>query len=827
MLNSTVKSDTQVRTLVRGVSRWGTLCGVLAMVMLSAGCPPVTRCTEDADCADDGMFCNGDEVCVNGVCGHSGDPCPDNETCNEEANRCENCDADADCDDGDVCTTDACTDGRCAFTAIADCCVDAADCADDGNDCTTATCVANVCGTENVADGTACNDGDACTEDDACTGGACGGTDVACDDGDVCTSDSCDAATGCVFTAIPGCCEVDGDCAAGEVCVEMQCVEGIPCDDANPCDDSNVCTTDACVDGICAFTPVAGCCNTDADCAAGQVCNTGTNMCQAAGSSFDLTTEDDALTGTAGDDIFNASVGTLNPGDIVVGNGGNDTMNAVVAGNTSSGATLIDIDHVNFMTLNAVTFNANNTAAIGAFNISGSGAMTITNMEAGASLSMASGYARRLTVGLNADTTSDSIDLALNGTATGAIFQSNQGGSGLETLNIDVTGDNFLSPSNGNFFGDAADVIITGGSSLTLLAATPAKMAAHDIDASGLAGDMIVSAAAATFDFSVGGAHELLGVDKVMVTDTAGGGNGSYTVNNDNGALEIEVASLEAGQTLGTLAVTYGGAVNTVGQVTLTLGGAGSGTGAVTGTNVGVLTVASGGTTANAVANVNIGVNGFNPGVTQKRIVATGDMDLNLGTATADVIDGSAMTGKLTVTGSADINQIIGGAGDDTLTGGAGADVISGGAGNDTLIGGDGIDQLTGGAGSDTFAFNTVVSAANANNITDFVAGADGDKLRFDAATFTDYAAGATVTFATAAAAVQTAAVDNIIIRDTAANIGTYTAAAGAQATIAIATDTGNIIYDANGDFTAGSVVIGNITAAQVANLVAANVVIQ
>jgi hypothetical protein len=65
-----------------------------------------------------------------------------------------------------------------------------------------------------------------------------------------------------------------------------------------------------------------------------------------------------------------------------------------------------------------------------------------------------------------------------------------------------------------------------------------------------------------------------------------------------------------------------------------------------------------------------------------------------------------------------------------------------------------------------------------------------------------------------------------VIIRDTAANILLATPTAGTEAVIAIATDSGAIYYDANGNFTAGPVIIGTMTAAQVAGLVAANIVI-
>ena len=49
------------------------------------------RCTTDEDCDDDGAFCNGDEICDEDTesCMSTGNPCAENETCNEAAGVCE------------------------------------------------------------------------------------------------------------------------------------------------------------------------------------------------------------------------------------------------------------------------------------------------------------------------------------------------------------------------------------------------------------------------------------------------------------------------------------------------------------------------------------------------------------------------------------------------------------------------------------------------------------------------------------------------------------------------------------------------------------------
>ncbi|UCE58164.1 MAG: DNRLRE domain-containing protein [Phycisphaerales bacterium] len=124
-----------------------------------------TPCTGDGDCID-GDLCNGSETCnlVTGFC-EAGTPVDCGaQYCDPSDGSCVDCLVDANCDDSDVCTNDAC----------------------DG---------ANTCQyTTNTAD---CDDGDACTENDVCAAGVCAGTAVDCNDGVLCTTDSCDTGLGC------------------------------------------------------------------------------------------------------------------------------------------------------------------------------------------------------------------------------------------------------------------------------------------------------------------------------------------------------------------------------------------------------------------------------------------------------------------------------------------------------------------------------------------------------------------------------------------------------------------------------------------------------
>jgi hypothetical protein len=44
--------------------------------------------TNSASC-DDGLYCNGSDICAAGSCTHAGDPCSAGETCNETTDSCE------------------------------------------------------------------------------------------------------------------------------------------------------------------------------------------------------------------------------------------------------------------------------------------------------------------------------------------------------------------------------------------------------------------------------------------------------------------------------------------------------------------------------------------------------------------------------------------------------------------------------------------------------------------------------------------------------------------------------------------------------------------
>ena len=167
-----------------------------------------------ADDCQNGLYCDGEEVCPYGFCqpGPVRD-CSDSldctlDTCDEETDTCEHDVDDASCDDVNPCTTDTCE-------VSTDTCINAPiDCADTTN-CTLDTCDTST--------------GD-CVHTIA---------DEACDDADACTIDTCDVSSDtCANTLIDG----DGDLHPPESC------GGDDCDDTD--DTIYTGATEICDDGI-------------------------------------------------------------------------------------------------------------------------------------------------------------------------------------------------------------------------------------------------------------------------------------------------------------------------------------------------------------------------------------------------------------------------------------------------------------------------------------------------------------------------------------------------------------------------------------------------
>jgi hypothetical protein len=156
------------------------------------------------------------------------------------------CGVDVECDDGNPCTTDICTNGACQYAVL--------------------------------PDGTPCPDGDTCNGDEFCESGVCmPGDGESCDDGVDCTDDVCDPELGCVYIPDDTRCDDGAFCNGQETCDAVNgCQLGVnPCDqpelpvcdevddrcveclDDTDCDDGSFCTgAEICLDNACVVGPV-------------------------------------------------------------------------------------------------------------------------------------------------------------------------------------------------------------------------------------------------------------------------------------------------------------------------------------------------------------------------------------------------------------------------------------------------------------------------------------------------------------------------------------------------------------------------------------------
>ena len=154
---------------------------------------------EDANCGDNGLFCDGAEVCdALADCTHTGDPCSDgvactDDSCNEEEDVCVHVANHTLCDDGLFCTGEEVCDVLAGCLAGDDPCAGRA--CDEASD----SCVDGACaGDEECDDGIFCNGAEQCV-DQYCMPGIppCGDACERCDE----SSDTC---TWCLF-------DLDGD----------------------------------------------------------------------------------------------------------------------------------------------------------------------------------------------------------------------------------------------------------------------------------------------------------------------------------------------------------------------------------------------------------------------------------------------------------------------------------------------------------------------------------------------------------------------------------------------------------------------------------------
>ncbi len=216
----------------------------------------------NANCPDDGIFCNGTESCSATLdCVSSGDPCG-GLACDEGTASCVTCLIDADCDDGLFCNgVETCSAGTCLSGTAVDC--------NDGVGCTTDSCNEATASCDNVANNASCDNGIFCDGAEICDAvfDCQAGTAVNCDDGVACTDDACN----------------EGTNSCDNVANNANCDDGLFCNGVETCDAVNDCLTgsDPCPGQLCdEGTATCNDCLVDADCDDGVFCN-GAETCLA------------------------------------------------------------------------------------------------------------------------------------------------------------------------------------------------------------------------------------------------------------------------------------------------------------------------------------------------------------------------------------------------------------------------------------------------------------------------------------------------------------------------------------------------------------------
>ncbi|MCP3980859.1 MAG: hypothetical protein GY716_16275 [bacterium] len=177
-------------------------------------------CAIDDDC-DDGVYCNGGEVCQAGFCAAGPAPCANGGLCDECAASCLDCLVDSQCDDGVFCNgREVCVNNTCLSTHVP---------------CPGEFCDAGSQGCRECYTQTDCDDGVFCNGKEICVEGACEPGEERC------PGQSCRESEQLCFSCYVSCNDSQF-CNGEEICDEFDCTPGDdPCPDT-ACDEvADVC----------------------------------------------------------------------------------------------------------------------------------------------------------------------------------------------------------------------------------------------------------------------------------------------------------------------------------------------------------------------------------------------------------------------------------------------------------------------------------------------------------------------------------------------------------------------------------------------------------
>ena len=466
----------------------------------------------------------------------------------------------------------------------------------------------------------------------------------------------------------------------------------------------------------------------------------------------------DVLNGDGGNNVFTGdntqTNGSVGAGDQLNGGAGTDTFNYYSNGGVLPVPQLNSVEKVNLIGANAVTANfssavglqqvtlkdttvtgssitlgAGVAAGLDNAKIDGSATFIGPAAQTAATLNVANGTNVTGVVDLQgaALTTLNVVSAAGAANTIGSL----QSTTGTETtLNVSGAGDLTInavdaslttinaSAATGKTSIDASlttgNVAYTGGTGNDTIKFGATQLTAADV-LDGGAGIDTLSILDTTAPYAVINAaknFEVLGLGAAVTVDASQltslkafslDANAAQTISNMATGSTVAVTADHA------TAITLGGNTG-VQDLGLTIGAAGK-----AGVTAGTITVAQ-----NTIALSSLG-DGLTGNVIDKLgnadnsvITVTGNNNLTItdalaGTAIGSKVDASALTGKLSVIGSAKNDILIGGSNDDTLGGGVGVNTLTGGAGKDTFV----ITDSAYGATKDV------------TTITDFVKGTD------------------------------------------------------------------------------------------------------
>lgn len=230
------------------------VCAGVDCVPLNGGCMTAGYCDPTSHTAT----CVYSNAATGSACTYAGGATG---TCSNSGECLAQCTSQAQCDDGNPCTTDTCDSGLCHNAAAAGgTCGDATGCT--LNSVCKAVPIGTTGSSAGLCVGAALPDGTECGSrsclnlswnEQTCQGGRCTGTGQVknCDEGIPCKSDTCDPVTGCAGSVMANGASCGTTVCAGLNWNQPVCASGA-CTGSTlkqNCNDNNACTNDSCNDG--------------------------------------------------------------------------------------------------------------------------------------------------------------------------------------------------------------------------------------------------------------------------------------------------------------------------------------------------------------------------------------------------------------------------------------------------------------------------------------------------------------------------------------------------------------------------------------------------